>query len=147
MTIRDTGRDDSFATVSIPKKAAAEPVKEEEPVKEAPPPTDAPAAAEPPTALDEREVALQALLEKLQEKTEKEIARVVKVCMPKLIIRLYGILTAGYCVGRQSSMTSACRRILLVLIWTRRCKMRSTCLQPVSSTVKVRKLLYEVVKQ
>ena len=66
--------------MSIPKKAPAEPVKEEEPVKEVPA-TEAPVAAEVPPALDERSAALQALLEKFQEKTEKEVARVLKVCV------------------------------------------------------------------
>ena len=63
--------------VSIPKKAPPAAPVEEEPVKEEPPPAKAPVPAVP--ALYERSVSLQALLEKFQEKMEKEIARVLKV--------------------------------------------------------------------
>ena len=67
--------------MSIPKKAPPAAPVQEEPVKEEPPPAEAPTPTVP--ALDERSASLQTLLEKFQEKTEKEIARVLKVRLYK----------------------------------------------------------------
>lgn len=69
--------------MSIPKKAA--PVSEpeaEEPVKPAEEPQQPSASIPDPAAAvesDARTSALQALLDKYQEKTEKEVVRVLKV--------------------------------------------------------------------
>lgn len=73
-----------FATTSIPKKVVqVEPEPEPEPVPPVEPVAEGSTAGSAPgTTLDAGEQALQDLIEKYQDRTEKDVCRTIKVCGP-----------------------------------------------------------------